>query len=52
MFEPPGKKLTDADVVGRPAAKLLAVGEKNDGMFLALTHAPRQNSLRGHEVRR
>jgi hypothetical protein len=33
MFEPPEMTLTDAPVVGRPAAKLLAVNEKNAGVF-------------------
>jgi hypothetical protein len=33
MFEPPRMTLTDAPVVGRPAAKLLAVNEKNAGVF-------------------
>jgi hypothetical protein len=33
MFEPPRMTLTDAPVVGRPAAKLLAVNEKKAGVF-------------------
>jgi hypothetical protein len=33
MFEPPRMTLTDAPVVGRPAAKLLAADEKNAGVF-------------------